>query len=389
MKSHKLGKYQLHEKLGEGATAEVYRAVDTSLEREVALKLLKPTLVSDPSTFERFRQEARAAAVLFHPNIATVFEIGEEDGRYFIAMRYIAGRSLNQVLEEDGPLPWDEVLRMADQLGEALDYAHDEGFLHRDVKPSNIIQSKNGDYVLTDFGLVRAMMNTGITTHTGALLGTPAYIAPEIWNGEEASLKSDQYAFACVLYESVTGEILFGGSTPQEIITKHLIKEPEFTEYWPKGIPAEIEIALTSALSREPKERYESIKVLVTNLAGFETQPKERASLEAEEKAKQEAEEATRRYAERVEQREAEQKANIILAVKYISVTLSILALIISRIGWAVLQNHDLYAGISCTVAGISIIFGIISINKKAKSGFIGIAISAIAILDALSLCCI
>ncbi len=304
-----IGKYKIKNLLGEGATAEVYRAVDTSLEREVALKLLKPALVADPSTFERFRQEARAAAVLFHPNIATVFEIGEEEGRYFIAMRYFAGRSLGQVLQEDGPLPWEEVLHMWAHIGEALDYAHAEGFLHRDVKPSNIIQSKNCDYVLTDFGLVRAMMNTGITTHTGALLGTPAYIAPEIWNGEEATPASDLYALACVLYETVTGETLFGGSTPQEIITKHLIKEPEFQGSWPQGIPSSLQAVLSRGLKKEPGERYEGIKTLATTLAGLETPDKEYTRLETEAQAQRNAQEAAMRETEARAKRDAEEKA--------------------------------------------------------------------------------
>ena len=307
MSINRLGKYKICEKLGEGATADVYHAVDTSLDREVALKLLKPALVADPFTFERFHQEARAAAVLFHPNIATVLEFGEDEGRYFIAMRYIEGRSLDQVLQEDGPLPWDEVLHLAGQLGEALDYAHSEGFLHRDVKPSNIIQSKNGDYVLTDFGLVRAMMNTGITTHTGALLGTPAYIAPEIWNGEEASPASDQYALACVLYEAITGEILFGGSTPQEIITKHLIKRPEINEDWPEGTTTEFGDTLTKALSKEPQQRFENIKILGSTMAVSESFGQERTHLETNELAKREADEITKIEAKAVEKQDIKQ----------------------------------------------------------------------------------
>jgi len=303
--SNKLGKYEIREKLGEGATAEVYCAVDTSLDREVALKLLKPALVAETSTFERFRQEARAAAVLFHPNIATVFEIGEEEGRYFIAMRYIEGNSLDRVLKEDGPLPWDEVLRMATQLGEALDYAHGEGFLHRDVKPSNIIQSEKGEHVLTDFGLVRAMMNTGITTHTGALLGTPAYIAPEIWNGEDASPASDQYALACVLYEAMTGNVLFEGTTPQAIITRHLIKGPEFPETWPDGTPAGFQAVLQCALQANPLERYEKLMEFPSALAHMETPTQERARLEVESKSKRDAEEIDRRDAEQSETEQA------------------------------------------------------------------------------------
>ena len=263
-----LDKYELHELLGAGATADVYRATDTTLGREVALKILKPSLVADTTAFNRFIQEARAAAALFHPNIATVYEIGESEGRYFIAMRYIPGKSLARRLTDDGPLPWAEVQRMASQLGAALDFAHSEGFLHRDIKPANIICAEKGDYVLTDFGLVRAMMNTGLTTHTGALLGTPAYIAPEIWNGEEATPASDQYALACVLYEAITGQPLFRGATPQAVITQHLIKGPQFPENWPSDVPEGIAEVLGKALSPEPGERYPQVKDFVDALCG-------------------------------------------------------------------------------------------------------------------------
>ena len=167
----RLGKFEILSSLGSGATAEVYRAHDTVLGRDVALKVLKPALVADLTAFERFVQEARAAAVLFHPHIATVLDMGESDGRYFIAMRYYPGRSLDHIIKEQGPLSWEEALRMVEQVGSALDYAHGEGFLHRDVKPSNILRTPQGEYILTDFGLTRAMMSTGLTSHTGAVLG--------------------------------------------------------------------------------------------------------------------------------------------------------------------------------------------------------------------------
>jgi len=147
------GKYQLLELIGAGATAEVYRALDRTLEREVALKLLKPSLVGDTQAFERFLQEARGAARLFHPNITTVLEVGESEGRYYIAMRYIPGTSLDKLLAEQGRMSWEETLRMSEQIGAALDFAHEQGFLHRDVKPSNILRRPDGEYVLTDFGL--------------------------------------------------------------------------------------------------------------------------------------------------------------------------------------------------------------------------------------------
>jgi len=255
----RLGKYELFESLGSGATAEVYHARDTVLGREVALKILKPALVADPSAFERFVKEAQAAAGLFHPNIATVLDMGEAEGRYFIAMRYIAGQSLDKVLKEKSPLSWEETLRMAQQIGAALDFAHEQGFLHRDVKPSNIIRTPKGDFILTDFGLQRAMQSTGLTSHTGAILGTPAYIAPEVWEGKPALPTTDQYALACVVYEALTGQVLFAGETPPAVMKSHFDERP-LPSTWPRGVPAGVEQVLGNALARHPEDRCRSMK---------------------------------------------------------------------------------------------------------------------------------
>ena len=262
-----LGKYLILNLLGSGATADVYQARDTVLGREVALKVLKPALVPDPQAFARFIQEAQAAAQLFHPHIATVLDIAETDGRYYIAMRYIPGRSLDRILKEDGPLPWAEVLRLAGHIGAALDYAHQQGFLHRDVKPSNIVRADKGEYVLTDFGLTRAMMSTGLTSHTGAVLGTPAYIPPEIWQGETATPATDQYALACVVYEALTGQALFSGETPPAIMTAHVLKGARLPAAWPAGVPASATPALERALRPEPAARWGSVGEFVGALS--------------------------------------------------------------------------------------------------------------------------
>ncbi len=254
-----LGKYEIIEKLGEGATSEVFHARDKVLGREVALKVLKPSLVADSSAFDRFVQEAQAAAGLFHTNIATVLDMGESHGFYFIAMRYIPGQPFDKWLKTKDPLSWDQVIRMAQQLGDALETAHQAGFIHRDVKPSNIICSTTSDYVMTDFGLVRAMVSTGLTSHTGAVIGTPEYIAPEIWNGGQSSPASDQYSLACVIFEAVTGKALFEGSTTQEIITKHLIKAPVIPESMRVDVPTGLSAILRTALDREPSQRYKSV----------------------------------------------------------------------------------------------------------------------------------
>ena len=261
----KLGKYELYEKLGEGATAEVYRAIDTSLNREVALKILKPALVADASAFFRFTQEAHAAASLFHPHIATVLDVDEQNGRYFIVMRYFAGRSLDKVLR-DGPLSHQEAAILATQVAEALDYAHKSGILHRDVKPSNIIQVEPGQYVLTDFGLARALMSTGFTSHSGAALGTPSYLAPEIWLNQPATPATDQYALACVLYEALTGEVLFAGDTPPAIMTKHVLNSVGLPEHNEKLVSPAIKRVLSRALQKDPSKRFDSMEGLAVEL---------------------------------------------------------------------------------------------------------------------------
>ncbi len=256
MVEQQLGRYEILEHLGAGATADVFRARDTVLGREVALKVLKPSLVADKGAFARFSQEAQAAAQLFHPHIALVLDMDSSDDRYFIAMQYVPGRSLDKILAEEGPLPWAEVLRLAEQVGGALSFAHARGFIHRDVKPANIIRTPAGDYVLTDFGLTRAMMSTGLTSHTGAVLGTPAYIAPEIWQGKTATAATDEYALACVLVEALTGEVLFAGESPPAVMTRHVLTGAELPEQWPKGAPEVASAIFAKALAKAPDERH-------------------------------------------------------------------------------------------------------------------------------------
>jgi len=267
-KEEKFGKYEIISALGEGATAFVYHARDTQLKREVALKVLKSALVADGTAFERFMQEAQAAANLFHPHIATVLDMGEAEGRYYIAMRYVAGKSLDKVLGERC-LSWEDTLKLAGQIGAALDFAHGKGFIHRDIKPSNIILDEDGDFWLTDFGLTRAMMSTGLTSHTGAVLGTPAYIAPEIWQGEAAKPTTDLYALASVVVEALTGRPLFHGDTPPAVMKKHF--DPlELPVERDKGVPDGINAVLEKALAKEPQERWPEGSAFIQALMDLE-----------------------------------------------------------------------------------------------------------------------
>ena len=260
-----LGRYQIEAHLGAGAHADVYRATDPLLKRTVALKVLKPALIADEHAFARFTRETQVLASLVHPHIAWLWDMGKADGSYFIAMRYVDGKSLDKVIAERGRLPWKEALNLVEQVADGLQFAHEKGLVHRDVKPQNIIVSETEGAVLTDFGLVRAIASSGMTT-TGAMLGTPHYMAPETWESEDVDPPADQYSLACVLVEMLTGKILFDGKTPPIMMGKH-IKPLELPSSLGNGVPAGVEAVLRKALARKPAERYASMKEFSAALA--------------------------------------------------------------------------------------------------------------------------
>ena len=253
-----IGKYQIIDFLGSGAYAEVYKAEDTALHRTVALKLLKPALLADDDAVARFMKEAQTAANLIHPQIAWVWDVGNLEGRYYIAMRFIDGKPLDQVLQSRSTLPWEEVRSIFEHMCTALTFAHERGLIHRDVKPQNIMISPTDGAVLTDFGLVRAMEGSGIGTRTGVMIGTPAYMAPEIWRGESADAASDQYALACVLVEMLTGQPLFGAPTPPAVMLRHF-EALSLPEKWTANCPVELSTAVRRALSQKTHDRYASV----------------------------------------------------------------------------------------------------------------------------------
>jgi serine/threonine protein kinase len=266
-----LSRYLIESHLGSGAFGDVYKAKDTVLDHIVALKVLKPMLVADVEAFRRFTSEAKTAARLFHSNIATVLDMGEAEGRYFIAMRYVDGKSLDKLLGSRGPLPWEEALKIVEEIGGALLFAHQKGLVHRDIKPQNIIVSPNEGAVLTDFGLVKAMNSSGMSS-ASSLIGTPSYISPEIWEGGLASLASDQYALACVLAEMLTGKVLFNGTT-HVIMKKILFDPPELPQQWPTAVAPDLTGILRKALARNPQERFVDISAFLYALHGKESGP--------------------------------------------------------------------------------------------------------------------
>jgi serine/threonine-protein kinase len=256
-----LGKYELHEQLGRGGFGTVYRATDTVLGREVAIKVLHPQLTTDPDFLERFRNEARLVASLDSPNIVTIYDLGEIDGRVFIAMKYLPGGSLKEKLEKEGA------------VCAGLAVAHKKGLVHRDIKPGNILFDSEGRAVLGDFGLARAIQlsSASAASSTGGV-GTPAYRAPELWLGKPpASPATDIYSLCCVLSEMLTGEALFDGDTTEEVLTKHLIIGPNLPAAYPFGVPKGILAVVEKAVSKDPQERYQTVKEFEKGLTELST----------------------------------------------------------------------------------------------------------------------
>jgi serine/threonine protein kinase len=258
-----VGSYRIIEKLGQGGMATVFKAYHASLDRYVALKVLHPAFKEDPQFLERFTREARVVARLEHPNIVQVYDFAEHEGQPYLVMKYIEGQTLKARLQR-GPLTKSEAIKTIRAIGEALSYAHNQGVLHRDVKPSNILLSEEGRVFLTDFGLAR-MAEAGASTLTGdMLMGTPQYISPEQARGEKnLTERTDIYSFGIVLYEIVVGRVPFSADTPFSIIHDHIYTPlPLPREVNPK-IPLAIQEVLLKALAKQPEDRYASGEALV------------------------------------------------------------------------------------------------------------------------------
>ena len=271
MNEQMMDKYKIIEEIGKGGFATVYRAVDTTLNRKVALKVLDPLLMRDEAFVARFQQEARAAASLEHPHIVPIYEVGEGDGRLFIAMRLVRGPSLAQRLETQGRFPWEDTLDILRQVSDALAYAHEEGVVHRDIKPHNILLDERSGPMLSDFGFARLVGTSTLTQSlSGGIVGTPAYIAPEIWEGVKATPATDVYALACVVYEMLTGEVLFGGETPMVVMRAH-DRGAQLPEEWPIDVPPDVGRVLARALARQPDERYATVPEFLGALEELQT----------------------------------------------------------------------------------------------------------------------
>jgi hypothetical protein len=267
-----IGRYVVLAELGRGGFGKVYRVRDSNLNREVALKVLYAQMLVDPTLVERFRREAQVVANLDHPHIVPIYDYGDIEDRLCLVMKLLPGGSLGNRIAR-GPLPWAEVVRLTGQVATALDYAHERGLVHRDIKPANVLLDDEGNAVLGDFGLVRALEGSQLTVSlSGGVLGTPAYIAPEVWDGMEATPLTDIYALACVVYEMIVGEQLFDATNMSGVIARHM-REREFPETWPEGTPAGIERVLQRALAIDPEARYPSAGAFVAALTELAADP--------------------------------------------------------------------------------------------------------------------
>lgn len=253
-----LERYEIIEEIGQGGFATVYRARDTQLDRLVALKALKPALLHDTAWVRRFRREARTIARLDHPHIVPIYDVYETARRLFIVMRLVEGPTLEEQLAAQGRLAWAEALDIFTGVAAGLDYAHEQGILHRDLKPGNILLDEERGAMLTDFGMAKLVgeLTTSVTA-AGSVVGTPHYIAPEIWEGEGTTRHSDIYALACMLPELVTGQKIFDGDTPPAVMMAHF-KPPRLPATWPDDVPAAVSEVLETALARDPDRRYDT-----------------------------------------------------------------------------------------------------------------------------------
>jgi serine/threonine protein kinase/beta-lactam-binding protein with PASTA domain len=266
MIGRELGKrYEVIERVGGGGMAIVYKAHDSLLNRKVAVKVLRQQYTNDDDFIRRFRREAQAAASLSHPNIVSIYDVGQDDDVYYIVMEYIEGSTLNDKIKEMAPLQIEEAVHIASQICDALDHAHMNEIIHRDIKPHNILIGKNGRIKVTDFGIARATASTD-TTQTGAVLGSVHYFSPEHAKGVVQGAKSDLYSLGIVLYQMLTGKLPFIGDSPISVALKHLQEKVEEPRKINALIPQSVENIILKAVRKDPEERYVSAKEMLEDL---------------------------------------------------------------------------------------------------------------------------
>jgi serine/threonine-protein kinase len=253
------GRYKILEIIGGGGMANVYLAHDMILDRDVAVKMLRLDFANDEEFIRRFHREAQSATSLAHPNIVTIYDVGEEDSIYYIVMEYVDGQTLKQYIQQNSPIQVDKVLDIMKQLTSAISHAHQNHIIHRDIKPHNILIDRLGNVKITDFGIAMALSATSIT-QTNSVLGSVHYLSPEQARGGMANRKSDIYSLGIVMFELLTGRLPFSGESAVSIALKHLQSETPSLRRWNPSIPQSVENIVFKATAKDPFHRYDSVE---------------------------------------------------------------------------------------------------------------------------------
>ncbi|OPZ74658.1 MAG: Serine/threonine-protein kinase PrkC [Firmicutes bacterium ADurb.Bin456] len=261
-------RYEILEQLGGGGMAIVYKGRDTFLNRLVTVKILRPEFTCDEDFVSRFRREAQAVASLSHPNIVSIFDVGRENDVHYLVMEYVEGDNLKNLIRAEGALPQEQVVQIAWQVGEALQHAHENNIVHRDVKPQNILITASGRAKLTDFGIARET-TAATLTQTDTVLGSVHYLSPEQARGETADQRSDLYSLGIVMYEMATGVLPFQGETPVGVALKHIREVPALPSSLNPSVSPGLERIINRAMAKNIAGRYGTAQVLLTDLEGL------------------------------------------------------------------------------------------------------------------------
>ena len=252
-------RYEVIRSIGEGGMANVYLGYDTILDRNVAIKVLRGDLSNDEKFVRRFQREALSASSLAHPNIVEMYDVGEDDGIYYIVMEYVEGKTLKQLLKKRGTLTLSEAIDIMSQLTDGMAHAHDSYIIHRDLKPQNIMIKDDGQIKITDFGIAMALNSTQLT-QTNSVMGSVHYLPPEQASGKGCTIKSDIYSMGIIFYELLSGSLPFKGDNAVEIALKHMREPLPSLREENDAIPQSIENIVRRATAKNPKNRYESAR---------------------------------------------------------------------------------------------------------------------------------